>query len=82
MIHELKTWPEPFKAVKEGLKTFEYRWDDRHFQAGDTLLLREFDPYTGLYSGDKVEMEVTYLMRGPLFGIPKGHCIMSIKVKH
>lgn len=44
MRHELKTHPEPFEAVVQGLKTFEYRYDDRGFNVGDELLLREWDP--------------------------------------
>ena len=79
MTHELKTWTEYFWDVKKGLKTFEYRWNDRDFKIGDTLLLREFDPYTGLYSGRVLSVLVTYLLKGPSFNIPEGYCIMSIK---
>lgn len=31
-IHELKTWPEYFKAVNQLLKKYEYRKDDRIFK--------------------------------------------------
>lgn len=41
--HDLRTWPVYFEAVAAGTKTFEVRWDDRGFQAGDTVLLREWD---------------------------------------
>lgn len=43
-IHELKTWPQYFHAIKEGIKTFEVRKADRDFNVGDILLLREFIP--------------------------------------
>jgi hypothetical protein len=43
-VHELKTWPAYFERLLSGEKTFEVRKDDRGFQAGDELLLREFDP--------------------------------------
>lgn len=42
--HVLKTWPEFFRAIVDGKKTFEVRKNDRGFQTGDVLHLREFDP--------------------------------------
>ena len=44
VTHDLKTWPRPFQAVKLYAKRFEYRKNDRDYQKGDTLLLREFEP--------------------------------------
>ena len=44
MIHELKTWPAYFERVVDGSKTFEVRKDDRGYQSGDELVLREWDP--------------------------------------
>lgn len=42
--HELKTLPVYFDAVKRGDKTFEVRKNDRDFQTGDVLILKEYDP--------------------------------------
>jgi len=46
--HELKTWPQFFQPILNGIKRFELRRDDRleSFQVGDELLLKEWDPAT------------------------------------
>jgi hypothetical protein len=44
MLHELKIWPQYFDAVMTGRKNFEVRKNDRGFQAGDVVILREWDP--------------------------------------
>ena len=78
MLHELKTWPGPFRDVKAGRKTFEYRRNDRDFNEGDDLLLREWAPDSG-YSGQEILVSVGHLVRGPDFGIADGFVCMSIK---
>lgn len=42
--HELKCWPEFFRAVKSGEKTAEVRYNDRDYQVGDLILLRIYYP--------------------------------------
>ena len=44
MQHELKIWPKFFARVVDGSKPFEVRRNDRDFQTGDFVLLREYDP--------------------------------------
>lgn len=44
MKHELKIWPQYYARVADGSKTFEIRENDRGFQPGDTVILKEFDP--------------------------------------
>lgn len=75
--HTLKCWPAHFQAVKRGEKSFEYRSDDRGFEVGDVLVLREFDPETETESGEEFSVRVTYIARGSL--IPAGDCVMSIE---
>lgn len=43
-MHELKILPEYFEKVLDGSKTFELRKDDRGFNVGDILILREYIP--------------------------------------
>ena len=44
MQHELKIHPQFFCRVADGTKTFEVRNNDRGFQPGDSIILREWDP--------------------------------------
>lgn len=77
-IHELKTWPEYFHAVRTGIKTFELRINDRNFQIGDILKLQEWNPKTKLYTNNFIFVEITYMLEG-VFNLPKDIVIMSIK---
>ncbi|WP_025114142.1 ParB/RepB/Spo0J family partition protein [Lysinibacillus fusiformis] len=79
ITHELKIHPEPFQAVSKGLKTWEYRFNNRNFREGDKLKLNEFDPENMAYTGRFVEVRVMYLLQGGQFDIPEGYVIMSIK---
>lgn len=44
MIHDLKILPQYFYRVKDGTKTFEVRVNDRGFQPGDNITLKEYNP--------------------------------------
>lgn len=43
-VHELKIWPQYYARVANGSKTFEIRHNDRDYQSGDKVILREWDP--------------------------------------
>jgi hypothetical protein len=77
MRHELKIWPQYFRPVADGDKTFEVRKNDRGFQKGDVVMLREWDPaevtknWTGQgrmpteprgYTGEHAEFMIGYVM--------------------
>ena len=76
--HELKTWPEYFDAVSKGVKTFEVQFNDRDFQVGDRLLLKEYSPNDKCYTGNKLHMDVTYILK-VFGGLPTGWVVMGIK---
>jgi hypothetical protein len=87
MRHQLKTDPVVFDDVVEGRKTFEIRKDDRNYQVGDELLLRKTE-YTGEemskgkpleFTGDFWTVTVKHILRGPIYGLADGWCIMSIE---
>lgn len=76
--HVLKTWPVAFAAVRAGLKPWEFRKDDRDYQVGDTLWLKEYLPDEGRKTGAVEARDVAWLLRGGQFGIPPGYVIMSL----
>lgn len=94
ITHELKCHPEPFQAVVDGTKPFEWRKDDRDYRVGDTLLLREWEPGLAAvvidteneYGVECVPMgytgrecsRVVTYIIREGFGIPEGYCIMGL----
>lgn len=78
-LHELKTWPQFYAAVLSGRKSFEVRKDDRGFQSGDVLLLREWDPVKTVYTGAACYRRVRYVLSNSSHeGIAPGHVVMAI----
>lgn len=78
--HDVKCWPEFFERVLDGSKTFEVRKDDRGYQEGDRIILREYDPATGTFSGRAVRADVGYVLRNYCAAIPDfaGHVVFSV----
>jgi len=75
----LKTVPSYFMQVAKGVKNFELRKNDRNFKVGDLVILDEWDgeDYTGLHFGP---LEITYVLPGGIFGLPKDLCIFCWEV--
>lgn len=85
MTHELKCHPEPFQATIDGRKRFEIREDDRGFEVDDLLRLREWRPQRagsleGVYTGREITVLVTYISRGPEWGLARGMVVMSVRL--
>lgn len=86
-LHHLKSWPEFFEPVARGLKLFELRRDDRNFQTGDHIILREYNPGTNSYTGREITKRVSYVMRGlgsvgtiaPYKGLSMGYAILGLE---
>ncbi len=73
MTHVLETAPAMWLAVRDGVKTAEFRRDDRGFEVGDTLDLRFITE-----GGASLRRRVTHVVRGPIFGIPEGFAMLSL----
>ncbi len=74
-VHDLKTLPQYFQAIVDGTKTFEVRRNDRGFEVGDYLFLREWSQETG-YTGRIARVTVSYLYAGEWCA--PGFCVMAI----
>lgn len=77
-IHFLKIRPEYFKDVVNGTKTFETRFNDRHFKVGDLLQLEEYDDKG--YTGKFIVVEVIYILDDPQY-CKEHYVTMSIKIR-
>lgn len=82
MKHELKIWPQYYCRVADGTKTFEVRRNDRGFQPGDTVVLKEWNPKPinptdsaaqGFTNSPPLEFTVGYM-----FPLPSGDVVFSL----
>ncbi len=91
--HELKCWPEYLRPIASGRKTLEIRKNDRDFQEGDVLWLREYIPphFEAGFDPDKdarrhcretgrdCRVLVTHILRYRQF-VPEGYVAMSVRL--
>lgn len=77
--HELKCYSQYFQRICSGQKTFEIRKNDRDFQVGDILHLREFDMKDGLpdYGPDSRRVKIVYMTD---FEQKEGYVVLGIKL--
>lgn len=84
--HELKSWPDSFKNIWDGLKTYDVRKDDRVFIIGDKAKFREFQPHDPLhleiegYTGRELIADIVYKTPGGNWGLPAGLCVIGLRV--
>ena len=79
MKHEIKILPQYFELVvapRGGVKRFELRKDDRGYQVGDSVTLREWDGKE--YTGNEITVGIKYILRDcPEYGLMEGYCIFG-----
>lgn len=82
-IHELKCWPKFFQDVWDGKKTFDIRkGDDRKYEVGDEVILREFFPADLLNRptfGRSLRLRILYVVHGGLW-LPPDTWVFSFKI--
>ncbi|WP_426976816.1 DUF3850 domain-containing protein [Acinetobacter johnsonii] len=83
--HMLKTDPAVFQDVLDGSKTFEIRFNDRGYQIGDLIVLKE-TKFTGqqmksgqplVYTGREIQKRISYVLGG--YGLQDDWVILGIQ---
>ncbi|MCK5644203.1 MAG: DUF3850 domain-containing protein [Gammaproteobacteria bacterium] len=73
--HELKIIQPYFSDVSIGRKKFELRNNDRDFEKGDILKLREWDGEQ--FTGNFIIRKISYVLQN-IEGLKKGFCVLGI----
>lgn len=82
--HEMKSQPQFFEEILADRKTHDLRRDDRMFETGDTVRLREWSEAAG-YTGREAMVEITYItdVTSPCVyssdALHPNFCILSIR---
>lgn len=77
--HRLKCWPGPFAGLWTEEKKHEVRANDRDYRVGDILVLLEWHPFDKVFTGRGVSRRVTWMSKGPDWGLPAGVVVMSLE---
>ena len=75
--HTIKCWPPYFGAVRRKEKNFDIRRDDRGYQKGDIVILREWEPDSKHYTGNDEHRKIKFILTGGQFGIEPGFVILG-----
>lgn len=83
--HVLKIHKHHYQPVEDGLKRVEIRYNDRGYQVGDVLDLKEYVPdldpdKPGVYTGRHVKVKVTHIVEARDLPnlIAPGYVLLSI----
>lgn len=80
--HEIKLASGFLQDIVSGKKAFEIRKDDRDYQEGDFVLMKELSVIGG-YSGNEVLVRIKYILRGMdaiRYGCNKGYCVWGFDI--
>lgn len=78
MNHTIKCLPEFYRHIIDGSKTFECRYNDRHYWVDDILIIKEWIPGESAFSGQEVRKRVSYLLSGEEWGVVRGYCVLGL----
>jgi len=60
---EKKIWPKDFEKIKEKKTYMEIRLADFEIEMGDVLVLKEWDPTKGDYTGNETKFKIKDLKK-------------------
>jgi hypothetical protein len=80
--HIVKSHPKPFAQVWDGSKRHEIRINDRGYEQGDAIELREFNPHTKEYSGRSIDAVIGNCTHGGNFGLAADLCCFTLLHVH
>lgn len=73
---EIKILPKYFEDVCNNKKRFELRKNDKDYQVGYIVCLREWDGHR--YTGSAIVKKISYVHKDcPEFGLMDGYCIFG-----
>jgi hypothetical protein len=76
--HTLKCLSDYFFAIRRKEKNFDVRRDDRGYQKGDTLILREWrQELGGHFTRNEEHRKIKYILTGGQFGIEPGYVVLG-----
>lgn len=80
-IHYIKCTNPYFTEVKDGIKNFEVRVNDRNYSKGDIVYLMEYDFNNNRFYGRSIKVEITYVLHlsSKVFDSGSKHCVFSFK---
>jgi len=83
--HKVKSWTAFFQAFKTGAKKHDMRdLKDRDYKVGDILILQEYDPFKGEYTGEELTRQITYITSRDTpcafssAALDRDYCILSL----
>lgn len=78
-VHELKVLPKYFRALSDGVKSFEIRKDDRGYMVGDILVLRGWcAKERRFYEVAPIVRQISYKTKFPA-GLKPGYCVLGLE---
>lgn len=78
-VHHIKVESKFWDRVKIGVKPWEVRLNDRDYQTGDQVVLREWSPIKKEFTEEYKLYNITYLLQGKQYGLKKGYCIFTLE---